>query len=98
VLTKRNDLRADFEIAGGSVPGRAIRWLGALRGKVAAQGMLLAATDAGVTRIEVERGALRKTRDFPDTEPFVDSGQQLLAGRDGLYLASRREIAALTMN
>jgi hypothetical protein len=73
-------------------------WLGALRGKVAAQGMLLAATDAGLTRIEVEGGALRKTRDFPDTEPFVDSGQQLLAGKDGLYVVGRREIAALTMN
>jgi hypothetical protein len=73
-------------------------WLGTLRGKVATQGMLLAATDAGLSRIEVDGGALQKTRDFPDTEPFVDADCQLLVGKDGLYVVGRREIAALRMN
>jgi hypothetical protein len=73
-------------------------WLGTLHGKVATQGMLLAATDEGLSRIEVEGGALHKTRDFPDTEPFVDAGHQLLVGKDGLYIVGRRAIAALRMH
>jgi hypothetical protein len=73
-------------------------WLGTLRGKCATQGMLLAATDAGIARIEVRDGALQKTREFPDTEPFVDAACQLLVGKDGVYVVGRSEITALKMN
>ncbi len=72
-------------------------WLGTLRGKCATQGMLLAPTDAGIVRIEVRDGALQKTREFPDTEPFVDEASQLLVGKDGLYVVGRTGIAALKM-
>ena len=73
-------------------------WLGTLRGKCATQGMLLAATDSGITRIDVRDGALEKTREFPDAEPFVDTACQLLAGKDGLYVVGRSQITALKMN
>jgi hypothetical protein len=73
-------------------------WLGTLRGKCATQGVLLAATDSGIARIEVEAGQLQLTREFPDTEPFVDSHCQLLVGREGLFVVGRRDIAALRMN
>jgi hypothetical protein len=73
-------------------------WLGRLHGKCATQGMLLAATDAGIVRIELRDGALQKTREFPDTEPFVDAACQLLIGKDGVYVIGRSEITALKIN
>jgi len=73
-------------------------WLGTLHGKCATQGMLLAATDAGMVRSEVRDGALHKTREFLDTEPFVDAARQLLIGKDGVYVVGRNEISALNIN
>jgi hypothetical protein len=60
--------------------------------------MLLAPTDAGIVRIEVRDGALQKTREFPDTEPFVDAASQLLVGKDGVYVVGRSEITALRIS
>jgi hypothetical protein len=73
-------------------------WLGTLGGKCATQGLLLAPTDAGIVRMEVRDGALHKTREFPDTEPFVDAASQLLVGKDGVYVVGRSEITALKMS
>ena len=70
-------------------------WLGTLHGRYATQGMLLCPTDSGIVRIEVRSGALQKTRDFADTEPFVDADCRLLGGKDGLYVVKAREITAL---
>jgi hypothetical protein len=73
-------------------------WLGTLRGKCATRGLLLAATDSGIARVEVQGGELRATRQFADTEPFVDAEGQLLAARDGLLVVGRRTVSALRMN
>jgi hypothetical protein len=73
-------------------------WLGTLRGKCGTRGLLLAATDSGIARVEVDGGQLRATRHFPDTEPFVDSESQLLVGRDGLFVVGKRAVAALRMS
>lgn len=70
-------------------------WLGALHGRCAAGGFLLAPTDAGVVRVEPRAGALVETRSFPDTEPFVDQASRLFAGREGLFVAATREIRVL---
>src|SRR5262249_34696565 len=48
----------------GEGPGR-----GTFRGKCAPREMLLAATDAGIVRIEVRDGAIQKPRESPDPEP-----------------------------
>ena len=72
-------------------------WLGTLRGKCAAGDFLLAATDDGIVRVEPNGGRLVKTRDFPDTEPFVDAGCRLLAGNEGLYVVDQSEIRLLTV-
>jgi hypothetical protein len=72
-------------------------WLGTLAGKCATGGVLLAATDAGLARIEVRDGAVQQTREFPDTEPFVDAASQLLVGKDGVYVVGRSQITALKM-
>jgi tRNA A-37 threonylcarbamoyl transferase component Bud32 len=73
-------------------------WLGTLRGKCAAGGFLLTATDAGIVRVEPRAGALVETRRFPDTEPFVDAETRLFAGPDGLYAVGRQEIHALRLS
>jgi hypothetical protein len=72
-------------------------WLGTLGAKVATAGMLLAATDAGLVRLEVRGGRVEKTREFPDTEPFVSADCRLLIGPDGLAVVKPREIAVLQM-
>ena len=73
-------------------------WLGVIQGKCATGGMLFAATDGGIARIEVRDGVIHKTRDFPDTEPFVDADSRLFAGTAGLYVAQPRRISVLKMN
>ncbi|MGC4119005.1 MAG: hypothetical protein QM765_31435 [Myxococcales bacterium] len=73
-------------------------WLGTLGGACAVGGMLLVATDAGIARVEVQAGgAITKTRDFPDTEPFVSSQSRLLVSRDGLVVVNQQEIAVLQL-
>lgn len=74
-------------------------WLGALRGKTAAGALLFAATDDGIVRLEVDAsglvGRIKVTREFPDTEPFVNAGCHLFVGPQGLYVVSPREIKLL---
>jgi hypothetical protein len=70
-------------------------WLGTLRGKCAAGNFLLSPTDEGVVRVEPVNGAIVQTKAFPDTEPFVDSGSNLFAGPEGLYVVGKREIRLL---
>jgi len=72
-------------------------WLGDIRGKCAAANFLLAATDEGIVRMEIQNGQILQSAIFPDTEPFVDSGCHLFAGTDGLYVVSRREIRRLVI-
>ena len=73
-------------------------WLGSTRGKCAAGKFLLAATDNGIVRVEPDGGTLTVVKEFPDTEPFVDSGCHLFAGKSGLYVVSRREIKSLKIS
>ena len=72
-------------------------WLSDIHGRCAAGAFLLAPTDEGIVRVEVENGRIVKTREFPDTEPFLDGGCRLLAGSDGLYLVDRQEVRRLTL-
>jgi hypothetical protein len=73
-------------------------WLSRLEGKCAVNGFLLAATDAGLHRIELQAGGLAKTRDFPDCEPFVDERTLLLVDRTGVLAVSRNEVSSLQMS
>lgn len=73
-------------------------WLGSQGGACVVGGMLLVATDSGIARVEVQPGAaIAKTRDFPDTEPFVSSQSRLLVGREGLVVVNPQEIAVLKL-
>lgn len=72
-------------------------WLGTLRGKCASGDFLLAATDEGIVRVELDGGRIVKTREFPDTEPFVDTSCHLLPAPQGLYVVGRQEIQMMKM-
>jgi hypothetical protein len=72
-------------------------WLGHLSSGCAAGDALLVPTDDGLVRVEVDAGTLVKTREFPDTDAFLDAGSRLVAGTDGLYVVDRGEIRCLTL-
>ena len=56
---------------------------------------LLVPTDEGIVRFDVANGRIDKTREFPETEPFVDRDARLLIGKDGLIVVTRSEIRQL---
>ena len=53
---------------------------------------LLAATDAGIIRIDLQNGHLHQTKTFPDTEPFVNATSRLLPAPSGLYVINNQTI------
>ena len=72
-------------------------WLSTLHGCCAAGPFLFAPTEEGIVRLENENGRMVITKEFPDTEPFVDSGCRLFAGKKGIYVVGRQEIQLLTL-
>lgn len=77
-------------------------WLAAIGKNAEAPGcaianFLLAATDDGIIRIELQSGQLVHTKTFPDTAPFVDSSCQLLPAPQGLYVIKAQEILHLAI-
>ncbi len=73
-------------------------WLSDIRGKCAFGNSLLAATDDGIVRVEIDNGKIVVTKEFPDTEPFVSSGVHLFPGTQGLHVVSRQEISVLKIS
>ncbi|RZM77323.1 hypothetical protein [Leptolyngbya iicbica] len=59
---------------------------------------LLAATDDGIVRIQIQSGQLTHNRTFPETEPYVDASCQLLAGPQGLWVVRYRQIDHLQLH
>lgn len=72
-------------------------WLGTITGKCAVDNGLFAATDEGLVRLECTQGSIAIAERFPDTEPFVDAGCELLPCRDGLAVVTRQELRTLRM-
>ncbi len=73
-------------------------WLSSIRGKCAAGKLLFAATDKGIARLEADKGKITVTREFPDTESFVDERSLLFPDRAGIYVVRTREIKLLKMS
>lgn len=69
-------------------------WLGSIRGKCAAGKFLLSPTDDGIVRVEPDGNTIKVVKEFPDTEPFIDSSYNLFAGVE-LFAVSRNEIKTL---
>jgi hypothetical protein len=68
-------------------------WLPTVGGQCAAGPFLFAATDGGIVRVDESFA----TREYPDTEPFVDAESRLTAGRDGLIVENREETLRLSI-
>ncbi len=92
VIRPDGTVDATLEAAPTDVP-----WLANIRGKAAVGSYLFAATDAGLVRVEAQQGVITQTRDFPDTEPFVDAGSRLVVGGDGIYVIEKQEITRLEL-
>lgn len=72
-------------------------WLGTIPGKCAVGGVLFAATDTGIVRVEALPGGPSEVKRFADTEPFVQAGARLLVGREGIWVVDSCEITMLAM-
>lgn len=70
-------------------------WLSQIRGKCASGNLILSATDDGLVRLEVKNNKIEITREFPDSEPFVDTGSNLFMGSNGVYVVGDRTIKLL---
>jgi serine/threonine protein kinase len=73
-------------------------WLSNIRGATAAGSVLLAPTDDGVVQVRCNGAQIVVAKEFPDTEPFVNSGSRLFAAADGLYVVGRRDIMKLKIS
>ncbi len=81
--------------AGAGLP----EWLTSLQADPVAVGPLLfVPTDRGVVRVELVGGVPTVTREFPDTEPFVDSATPLLFDGRGLIAVQTQRILQLQMS
>jgi tRNA A-37 threonylcarbamoyl transferase component Bud32 len=70
-------------------------WLNNTTGYCAVNQFILVPTDEGIVRVEPNNDKIIITKEFPDTEPFVNSSCQLFASADGLYVVSQQEINLL---
>jgi H/ACA ribonucleoprotein complex subunit 3 len=91
-LIVRSD--GSLEAAAQAEPGDG-SWLATLGGKCAVDDFLLAVTDDGIVRVEIEGAQIRVAAEFPDTEPFVTSDCRLFPTREGLAVVSRQDIRLL---
>ncbi len=71
-------------------------WLGrGIRGHLAISHSLFVSTDDGIVRLMIANDQIVKEREFPDTEPFVDSQSYLVAGPGGMYVVSSQDITLI---
>jgi hypothetical protein len=91
VVSKQGKLMAEASATDGEDS-----WLGAgIRGHLAVGPALCVATDEGIVRLGVSGLSIVEEKLFPDTEPFVNSHTQLVAGRDGIIAVLHGEIVLL---
>lgn len=61
-------------------------------------GRVVIATDGGLVALKNESGVLVEALQFPDTQPFVSAGDELLPNADGsLFVVGARDITQLTL-
>jgi hypothetical protein len=93
VISARGDVLATY---GAEASESA--WTESMNGACAVGPYLFVPTDEGIARVEVDGAAIRVTRTFPDTEPFIDASDELRAGPDGLYVIKRDRVVRLTLS
>jgi hypothetical protein len=72
-------------------------WLSSIRGGCATRQAMLIPTDQGIIQVKADQGKISIVKEFPDTEPFVDSVSKLVVGSDGLYVVGSKEITRLVI-
>lgn len=61
-------------------------------------GRVVLGTDAGLVALKVDSGVLVEALHFPDSQPFVSAGDELLPNTDGsLFIVGARDITQLTL-
>ncbi len=70
-------------------------WLSNLSGKFAFNHCLLAATDEGIIRLEVQKNKIIQTKLFTETEPYVNASSRLFANSKGIYVVNSQDIHLL---
>lgn len=62
-------------------------------------GRVVLATDAGLVALRADSGHLIEAMQFPDTQPFVSAGDELLPNSDGsLFVVGARDITQLNLS
>ena len=74
-----------------------LEWTTAASGASAMGQVLFVPTDDGIQRFEACGGAVRATRTFAETEPFVDAASRLLVVPVGIYAANTSRTVYLTL-
>lgn len=96
IIHRSSVIRRDGTVEATAVAERGDgSWLSAIRGQCAVGNSLFVPTDDGIMRVEIDHGAIQKSKEFPDTELFVDSATQLFPGQNGLYAVTLHEITLL---
>jgi H/ACA ribonucleoprotein complex subunit 3 len=72
-------------------------WLTNIHGGSAIGNWLFVPTDEGIARVEVNNGQIMITKNFPETEPYVDSGCSLIVGSQGIYVIHSQKILQLQL-
>ena len=85
-------------IATLAAPKGDLAWLANIHGGSAIADWLFAPTDEGIVRIEVQNGQIMITKNFPETELYVDSGCFLIVASQGIYVINSQKILQLQLN
>jgi hypothetical protein len=54
-------------------------------------------TDTGVKQITMDSDKLVESKEYPDTEPFVESDSHIIISKDGLYVIGGQEIKLMRL-
>jgi H/ACA ribonucleoprotein complex subunit 3 len=72
-------------------------WLTNIHSGSAIGNWLFVPTDEGIARVEVNNGQIMITKNFPETEPCVDSGCSLIVASQGIYVIHTQKILQLQL-
>ena len=81
---------AEAEMGDGS-------WLSKIRGKLPIGNFVLTGTDQGMVRAEIVSGKIVQTKEFPDTEPYLDENSFLLPSDNGVLVIGKHEVVRLAL-
>ena len=74
------------------------RILQSVYGKLVHNGLMLTTSDEGILSVQTNGGMLEERNLFPDTEPFVESGDKILPGpNNSIYVIKEKKILQLSI-